>query len=82
MRGNAWARRKNGAGIRAAFFGPFERAVATEGDLVDWGVVPTMIEGQSRTSGKRLYKAPEGRSECGIRVCTVHETVRRVYMIR
>ena len=30
-------------------------------DLVDWGVIPTMIEGQSRTSGKLLHKGPEGR---------------------
>ena len=39
-------------------------------DLVDWGVIPTMIEGQSHTSGKLLYKGPEGRSECGLWVCT------------
>ncbi|PSJ56334.1 hypothetical protein C7I84_20920 [Mesorhizobium ephedrae] len=39
-------------------------------DLVDWGVIPTMIEGQSHTSGKLLHKGPEGRSECGLWVCT------------
>jgi uncharacterized protein len=39
-------------------------------DLVDWGVVPTMLEGESRTSGKLLHKGPEGRSECGIWRCT------------
>jgi uncharacterized cupin superfamily protein len=39
-------------------------------DLVDWGVIPTMIEGESRTSGKLLHKGPEGRSECGLWVCT------------
>ncbi|MES0185627.1 cupin domain-containing protein [Mesorhizobium sp. C386A] len=39
-------------------------------DLVDWGVIPTMIEGESHTSGKLLYKGPEGRSECGLWVCT------------
>lgn len=39
-------------------------------DLVDWGVIPTMIEGQSRTSGKLLHKGPDGRSECGLWVCT------------
>jgi uncharacterized protein len=39
-------------------------------DLVDWGVIPTMIEGESRTSGKVLHKGPEGRSECGLWVCT------------
>jgi len=39
-------------------------------DLVDWGIIPTMIEGESRTSGKLLHKGPEGRSECGLWVCT------------
>ena len=35
-------------------------------DLVDWGVIPTMLQGESRTSGKLLHKGPEGESECGI----------------
>jgi uncharacterized cupin superfamily protein len=39
-------------------------------DLVDWGVIPTMIEGQSHTSGKLLHKGPGGQSECGLWVCT------------
>lgn len=39
-------------------------------ELVDWGVIPTMIEGASRTSGKLLHKGPGGRSECGLWVCT------------
>jgi uncharacterized cupin superfamily protein len=39
-------------------------------DLVDWGPIPTMIEGVSTTSGKLLHKGPEGRSECGIWRCT------------
>ena len=39
-------------------------------ELVDWGAVPTMIEGRSHTSGKLLHKGPEGRSECGLWVCT------------
>jgi uncharacterized cupin superfamily protein len=38
--------------------------------LTDWGSIPTMIEGESRTSGKLLYKGPQGRSECGIWRCT------------
>ena len=38
--------------------------------LVDWGVIPTMIEGASHTSGKLLHKGPGGRSECGIWRCT------------
>ena len=77
-------------------------------ETVDWGVIPTMIEGESRTSGKVLTKDEfchflEGRCtyvhESGDvieitpdtaaffpqdwkGVCTVHETVKKVYMIR
>jgi uncharacterized protein len=39
-------------------------------DLVDWGIIPTMIEGQSHTSGKVLHKGAGGQSECGLWVCT------------
>ena len=39
-------------------------------DLVDWGPIPTMITGQSHTSGRLLHKGPDGRSECGLWVCT------------
>jgi len=39
-------------------------------ELVDWGIIPTMIEGESRTSGMLLHKGPGGRSECGLWVCT------------
>ncbi len=39
-------------------------------DLVGWGVIPTMLEGTSHTSGKLLHKGPDGRSECGIWHCT------------
>ena len=39
-------------------------------DLVDWGPVPTMIEGQSNTSGKLLYKGPDGSPESGLWICT------------
>jgi uncharacterized cupin superfamily protein len=49
---------------------PFLRNPLAQTDLVDWGVIPTMIEGQSHTSGKLLYKGAEGRSECGIWRCT------------
>ena len=38
--------------------------------LVDWGVIPTMIEGESRTSGKCCPQGPEGQTECGLWVCT------------
>ncbi|NIA68046.1 cupin domain-containing protein [Pelagibius litoralis] len=39
-------------------------------DLVDWGPIPTMIEGRSVTSGRLLHKGPEGSPESGIWVCT------------
>jgi len=39
-------------------------------NLVDWGLIPTMLDGASHTSGKLLYKGPEGRSESGIWRCT------------
>lgn len=44
---------------------------ASFGDLVDWGVIPALASGSgSHTSGRLLHKGPEGRSECGIWVCT------------
>ena len=39
-------------------------------ELVDWGAIPTMIEGRSETSGVLLYKGPDGSPESGIWVCT------------
>ena len=36
---------------------------------MDWGVVPTMIDGESRTSGVLLYKGPNGEAEAGIWIC-------------
>ena len=39
-------------------------------DLADWGPIPTMIQGQSHTAGRLLHKGPDGRSECGLWVCT------------
>jgi uncharacterized cupin superfamily protein len=49
---------------------PVMRNPLNQGSLVDWGAVPTMIEGQSMTSGKLLHKGPGGRSETGIWICT------------
>jgi|TARA_B110000259_G_scaffold186191_1_gene236826 uncharacterized cupin superfamily protein len=39
-------------------------------ELVNWGPMPTMIEGQSNTSGVLLYKGSNGEAETGIWVCT------------
>ena len=39
-------------------------------DTVDWGTIPTMIEGTSHVSGKVLHKGEGGRSECGLWICT------------
>lgn len=41
-----------------------------DGPLTDWGVIPTMIEGASHTSGVVLHKTPEGRHETGLWICT------------
>jgi uncharacterized cupin superfamily protein len=40
------------------------------GPFKDWGVIPTMIEGVSHTSGLLLHKGPNGESETGIWICT------------
>lgn len=39
-------------------------------DVVDWGAIPTMIEGESRTSGKLLFKGPGNSPESGVWICT------------
>jgi uncharacterized cupin superfamily protein len=39
-------------------------------ELNDWGTVPTMIDGQSRTCGVVISRNPDGSSECGIWECT------------
>ena len=49
---------------------PHIAPASTVGDLTDWGVIPTMIEGESLTSGIILHKSPDGESETGIWVCT------------
>jgi uncharacterized protein len=41
-----------------------------EGPFKDWGPIPTMIEGQSHTSGLVLHKGPNGESETGIWIAT------------
>lgn len=49
---------------------PHIRAPSDCEDLADWGVVPTMIKGESRTSGRLLHRDADGGGECGIWVCT------------
>ena len=49
---------------------PHIAAATTVGDVADWGVVQTMIEGESRTSGVVLHKGPNGESETGVWICT------------
>jgi hypothetical protein len=39
-------------------------------EMADWGPVPTMIEGRSHTSGRLLFKGPDGAPESGIWICT------------
>ena len=41
-----------------------------DGPFEDWGVIPTMIEGRSHTSGVVLHKGPNGENETGIWICT------------
>ncbi len=39
-------------------------------DLKDWGEQPDVLEGQSHSSGRLLYKNHETGSESGLWVCT------------
>jgi uncharacterized protein len=43
---------------------------STRADLVDWGVQPDAIDGQSRSTGRLVHKGPNNQPECGIWVCT------------
>jgi uncharacterized cupin superfamily protein len=49
---------------------PHIAPATTIGDLADWGVIPTMIEGESHTSGVILHQGPNGESETGVWICT------------
>jgi uncharacterized protein len=49
---------------------PWLGATEDAGPLKDWGPVPTMIEGQSRTAGLLLHRGPGGFPESGIWTCT------------
>ena len=39
-------------------------------ELKDWGVIPTMIEGESRTAGLLLHREADRTAECGFWTCT------------
>nr|WP_232831675.1 cupin domain-containing protein [Pseudogemmobacter bohemicus] len=39
-------------------------------DVVDWGVIDTMVEGESHVSGRVLFRNADGSSECGMWICT------------
>ena len=43
---------------------------STRTDLVDWGVQPDALEGDSRSSGRLVHKGPGNQPESGIWVCT------------
>ena len=45
-------------------------SLVNSGDLMDWGPIPAMIEGESHTSGRLLHKGPGGHPEAGLWVCT------------
>lgn len=49
---------------------PVLRDPKTIPPTADWGIIPTMIEGESRTYGVLLYKGPDGEPESGIWICT------------
>ena len=57
-------------GAHPPFAAPSLREPLAQTALVDWGLIPTMLKGASHTSGKLLYKGPQGRSESGIWRCT------------
>jgi uncharacterized cupin superfamily protein len=46
------------------------RDALTAAPLKDWGVIPTMIDGISRTAGILLSRDPDNHAESGIWTCT------------
>ncbi|HTQ70244.1 MAG TPA: cupin domain-containing protein [Acidocella sp.] len=57
------------AGMLAAS-APHIREASSFAALKDWGPQPDVLAGQSRSSGRLLYKNPETGTESGIWVCT------------
>jgi len=39
-------------------------------ELKDWGAIPTMIQGESRTAGRLLHREADNTAECGYWTCT------------
>lgn len=49
---------------------PHITGAGTYDDLLDWGPQPDMVEGQSHSTGRLLFKGPGNIPETGIWVCT------------
>ena len=47
---------------------PHIKDIKKYSDLTDWGNIPTMLEGESHTSGKTINK--NKKNECGMWICT------------
>ena len=58
------------AGDMLAASAPHIRNADSFADLKDWGPQPDVIEGQSHSSGRLLYKNRETGTESGLWVCT------------
>ena len=56
--------------VKTASSAPHLGPADTIGNLVDWGVQPDSLEGQSHSSGILLWKNNEGTSESGLWVCS------------
>ncbi|MBB5372187.1 cupin domain-containing protein [Acidocella aromatica] len=48
---------------------PYLRDPLVLSELTYWGTIPSMIEEESRISGKLIHKGPQGETECGFWVC-------------
>ncbi len=49
---------------------PHIHNATTFDDLVDWGMQPDSVEGQSHSTGRLVHKGPNNQPESGIWVCT------------
>lgn len=60
----------NAAADTLAASAPHIRNAGSFADLQDWGAQPDVLEGQSHSSGRLLYKNRETGTESGLWVCT------------